>query len=210
MDYSANSRGYVKNEIREIASDPDSDYAFGLSQFDQLVTILKERVSVQAYKIPAVVPDDIEVPISIQSGDTHYFEVQMPTNGSIELNYTVTTFGASAIVTTSAALKLAKNTFSESLSSIGRKKRAVGGSTETYSVYVAVVVTRDEPVDATVKVTGSNTRPVKCDAKTLTIMASHTNEVFSALRNIVTIRRTTTYGFISSIEKRLLIDVVPS
>ncbi|CAK8678124.1 unnamed protein product [Clavelina lepadiformis] len=96
--------GFVENEIREIASDPDSDYAFGLSQFDQLVTILKDRVSVQACKIPIVVPDDTEVTISIKSGDIHYSEVQIPIDGFLELSYTVTTVGAAAIVYVSSSV----------------------------------------------------------------------------------------------------------
>ncbi|CAK8678126.1 unnamed protein product [Clavelina lepadiformis] len=94
--------GFVENEIREIASDPDSDYAFGLSQFDQLVNILKDRVSVQACKIPALIPDDTEVPITIDSGDAHYSEVQMPTNGSIELSYTVTTIATATVYVSSS------------------------------------------------------------------------------------------------------------
>ncbi|XP_076802484.1 uncharacterized protein LOC143446634 [Clavelina lepadiformis] len=181
--------GYVEDEIHAIASDPDSDYAFGLSQFDQLVTILEDRVSVQACKIPTVFPDDTEVPISVGSGDTHYSEVQMPTNGSIELSYSVTTV-ATAIVyasssttnpnsavydfffelqlgvtvvtmnsgeTSTSAVELVSNTYASSSFTTGRKKRAVD-TTDTFPVYLAVVPTSNEPLDATVKATGSNTR----------------------------------------------------
>ena len=48
--------GFVESEINEIASDPDSTYAFEFSQFDALSAILRDRVATQACEVPAVVP----------------------------------------------------------------------------------------------------------------------------------------------------------
>ena len=48
--------GYNQLEINQIASDPDSKYAFEFTQFDSLSSVLRDRVAAQACKVPAQLP----------------------------------------------------------------------------------------------------------------------------------------------------------
>ena len=48
--------GFHKSEINQIASDPDSTYAFEFTQFDELSFVLRNRVTAQACEVPAQLP----------------------------------------------------------------------------------------------------------------------------------------------------------
>ena len=48
--------GYDRAEINEIASDPDAAYAYEISQFSALATVLRDRVSEQACTAAAQIP----------------------------------------------------------------------------------------------------------------------------------------------------------
>ena len=48
--------GYDQSEINQIASDPDSTYAFEFTQFNSLSSVLRDRVAAQACEVPAQLP----------------------------------------------------------------------------------------------------------------------------------------------------------
>ena len=43
-------------EVNEIASDPDATYAFELTQFSELVSVLQDAIVDQACSVPADIP----------------------------------------------------------------------------------------------------------------------------------------------------------
>ena len=53
--------GYDKSEINQIASDPDSTYAFEFTQFDVLSSVLSGRVTEQACKVPGSLPVSLQM-----------------------------------------------------------------------------------------------------------------------------------------------------
>ena len=52
---------YDKTEINQIASDPDSTYAFEFTQFDELSSVLSGRVTEQACKEPAPLSVSLQI-----------------------------------------------------------------------------------------------------------------------------------------------------
>ncbi|XP_078492234.1 uncharacterized protein LOC108949912 [Ciona intestinalis] len=71
-------------EIRNIASDPSSRYAFGLSGFDVL-NVLRERLLAEGCFATAIVPNNGGVSVPVQSGQRHYSKFSFPSKGSIKL-----------------------------------------------------------------------------------------------------------------------------
>ena len=48
--------GFVETEVNTIASDPDSIYAYSLTEFSTLSSVLRDAVADQACSVPAVIP----------------------------------------------------------------------------------------------------------------------------------------------------------
>ena len=48
--------GFYKREINQIATDPDSTYAFALDDFEKLSSVLKDKLAERACTVIAEVP----------------------------------------------------------------------------------------------------------------------------------------------------------
>ncbi|XP_002129255.2 uncharacterized protein LOC100186070 [Ciona intestinalis] len=83
-------------EVNEIASNPDSRYAFELTGFN-LLNVLSQRLTDESCLATASVPDSTSISVSIQSGEPHFSKYSFPSNGSIELVFQTPPGGAGIV-----------------------------------------------------------------------------------------------------------------
>ncbi|XP_076799831.1 uncharacterized protein LOC143444923 [Clavelina lepadiformis] len=78
--------GIKFEEINLIASNPDSTYAYKLSQFNTLLPILQRVLTEQTCTASATLLNNTLVTIRISSGSSHYSSIKIPRNGYVTIS----------------------------------------------------------------------------------------------------------------------------